>query len=495
MSLRKTATIGVVWTLTQQLSVQIINFIVQIILARLLMPEAFGLIAMLQVFLLIGSGLMDGGMTSSLIRTSDAGQKDFSTVFFINVIVSVAIYVILFFAAPFISEFYKQPLLTNVLRVYTISFVITALVGVQTTILTKDMRFKLQMIMQVPSVLVGGIVGIVLAYYNFGVWSLVWLNLVQSFLFMIQHWIHSDWRPEFIIDKERLKFHFNFGYKITLSTLLFSVYKNLYNVIIGKFFSPLQVGFYYQADTLRMFPVQQVTTALDKVTYPLFSNLQGDDEKLKYAYKSVMQMVLFIVVPVMTFLAVFAKVVFLVVLGGKWLPAVPFFQILCIAASMQPLQTYNLNILKVKGRSDLLLRLNIITKIIPAIFAFFMIPFGIYGLIWFQTLFAFLLFYINTFYSGKMINYSIRDQVKDIWGIFFLAVTVGGASFALNVLLLQNLHVANFIKIIIGGLFYVSLYLIISNYTLSVVQLFKQILSDSFGFFKPKPKPETKYEG
>src|SRR3569833_3114051 len=215
---------------------------------------------------------------------------------------------------------------------------------------------------------------------------------------MIQHWIHSKWRPAFIIDKERLKFHFNFVNIITLSTMIFSVYKNLYNIIIGKFFSPLQVGFYYQADTLRMFPVQQITTTLDKVTYPMYSNLQDDDKKLKYAYKNVMQMVLF--------LAVIGKSVFLVVLGHKWLPAVPFFQILCISASLQPLQTYNLNILKVKGRSDLHLRLNIITKIIPAIFAFFMIPFGIYGLIWFQTLFAFLLFYINTFYSGKMINYS-----------------------------------------------------------------------------------------
>src|SRR3569833_3139233 len=406
MSLRKTATVGVIWTFAQQLSVQLINFIVQIILARLLMPETFGLIAMLQIFLDIGNGLMDSGMTSSLIRTLNADQRDYSTVFFTNLIVSIIVYMLLFLGAPFISDFYKQPLLTPVVRLYTLSFVITALVGVQTTILTKNMKFKLQMFMQIPSVIAGGAVGIVLAYYNYGIWSLVWLNLVQSFLFMIQHWIHSKWRPAFIIDKERLKFHFNFGYKITLSTMLFSVYKNLYNIIIGKFFSPLQVGFYYQADTLRMFPVQQITTTLDKVTYPMFSNLQEDDKKLKYAYKNVMQMVLFIVVPVMTFLAVFGKSVFLVVLGHKWLPAVPFFQILCISASLQPLQTYNLNILKVKGRSDLHLRLNIITKIIPAIFAFFMIPFGIYGLIWFQTLFAFLLFYINTFYSGKMINYS-----------------------------------------------------------------------------------------
>src|SRR5690554_4178632 len=226
MSLRKKTINGVFWTFSQQFGVQAINFIVQILLARLLLPEAFGLIAMIQIFMSIGQALMDGGMTSSLIRTKDPDQRDYSTVFFINLISSILIYILLFIVAPYISSFFNQPLLTLVIRVYTFSFIIQALVGVQTTRLTKEMNFKLQMYMQIPSTIFGGLVGVILAYKGFGVWSLVWMHLITTFLFMLQHWFKTNWRPSFVFDKHKFKYHFNFGYKITLSALLTSVYTN-----------------------------------------------------------------------------------------------------------------------------------------------------------------------------------------------------------------------------------------------------------------------------
>src|SRR5690606_15654667 len=195
MSLKRKALSGVIWTFGQQISVQGINFVVQIVLARLLLPEAFGLIAMIQIFMAIGQTLMDGGMTSSLIRTKNPDQADYSTVFFINLFSSIVIYLILFFTAPYIALFFDQPLLTMVVRIYTISFIIQALVGVQTTRLTKEMNFKLQMYMRIPSTICGGIVGIVLAYKGFGVWALVWMQLVTTFLWMLQHWFKTDWRP------------------------------------------------------------------------------------------------------------------------------------------------------------------------------------------------------------------------------------------------------------------------------------------------------------
>lgn len=224
MSLKQKTISGIAWTLGQQVGVQGINFFVQILLARLLVPADFGLIAMVQVFMTIGAALMDGGMTSSLIRTKNADNRDYSTVFYMNIMASILIYGIVFFAAPLIASFFDQPLLTLLVRVYTLSFVIQALVGVQTTKLTKEMNFKLQMYMQLPSTLIGGIVGVVLAYQNYGVWSLVWMQLIMSFLFMIQHWFRSNWKPTLLFDKVKLKEHFGFGYKITLSTLLTTLF-------------------------------------------------------------------------------------------------------------------------------------------------------------------------------------------------------------------------------------------------------------------------------
>jgi len=227
MSLKKQAISGVMWTFAQQSSVQIINFGVQIILARQLMPEDFGLIAMLTVFIGIGQMLMDGGMTSSLIRSKRPDQLDYSTVFVTNLVVSVGVYLIVFFIAPLIAVFYNQESLTNILRVYALTFVINSFVAVHVTKLTKEMNFKTQMKLQVPSTILGAVVGVSMAYLGYGVWSLVWLNLTQVIAVTIQNWIFIKWRPSLVFNKRRFKYHFNFGYKMTLSGLLILFYKSV----------------------------------------------------------------------------------------------------------------------------------------------------------------------------------------------------------------------------------------------------------------------------
>src|SRR5690606_23809355 len=259
MSLRKKALSGVFWTFTQQASVQFINFFVQIILARILMPEDFGLIAMLTVFISIGEMLMDGGMTTSLIRSKNPDQIDYSTVFVTNCLVSLGVYIVVFIFAPFISDFYNQKELTDILRVYALSFVIHSFVAVHVTKLTKEMDFKTQMRLQVPSTVVGAVVGVSLAYLGYGVWSLVWLNLTQITLVTIQTWVFIKWRPSLAFNRRRFKYHFNFGYKMTLSGLLDTIYKDGYRIVIGRFFSPTAVGFYNQAETMRLFPVKQLS--------------------------------------------------------------------------------------------------------------------------------------------------------------------------------------------------------------------------------------------
>ena len=430
-SLKKQAINGVFWTFSQQFSVQIINFIVQIILARLLMPEMFGLIAMLAVFINIGQTLMDSGMTSSLIRTKEPDQLDYSTVFMTNMIISIAVYLLTFAIAPWVSKFYNQPILKDILRVYSISFVIRAFVAVHIAKLTKEMNFKAQMKLQIPSTVIGAIVGIAMAYKGYGVWSLVFLNLIQTVIFTIQSWIFIPWRPLLILNKEKFREHFHFGYKLTLASILDTIYRNIYTIVIGKGFSPNLVGYFNHAQTMRRFPVDQLSTVMGKVTYPMFSNL-NTNAQLKSAYKQTMKLVFFTVVPVMMFLIVSAKEIFLLLFGEKWLPAVLYFQILSLSSLTSPVSRYNINILKVKGRSDLLLKLEIIKKSIGFISVFLVVPFGMLPLVISYVVVSLINTTINMLYSGRYINYRILEQLKDISLIFFAGLTSYIISFFLR---------------------------------------------------------------
>ncbi|MCG3881879.1 lipopolysaccharide biosynthesis protein [Psychrobacter sp. Ps3] len=419
MSLKKQAISGVKWNFVQQFSVQIINFVVQVILARLLMPEMFGLIAMVIIFISIGRALMDGGMTSSLIRTKNPDQLDYSTVFVTNIIVSFIIYGVVYFSAPHIADFYNQNILTDIVRLFALTFVIQALVAVHVAKLTKEMNFKLQMKLEIPATIISAIVGVTMAYKGYGVWSLVWLNLIRAIAFTVQYWLFVDWRPSLVFDKNRFKYHFQFGYKLTLSSLLNTIYNDAYRIVIGRFFSPAAVGFFNHAETMRLFPVNQISSVVGKVTYPLFSKV-NDDLALKSVYRTTMKLILLCVVPVMLSLILVAEEGFRFVFGEKWLPAVLYFQILALASIVRPVSSYNLNILKVKGRSDLFLKLEIAKKSLGVIAILIGLPFQVIGLVIASTVFFYITVIIDMHYSGRLILYSIKEQIKDIYHLFVI---------------------------------------------------------------------------
>lgn len=460
MSLRKQAVHGIFWTFTQQISVQLIGFVVQIVLARVLLPADFGLIGMIMVFIAVGNSLIDSGMTSSLIRKSDANQLDYSTVFWMNLIFSVLVYAIVFFCSPLIADFYTQPVLSPLLRLYAVTFIIQAFMSVQTTRLTKEMRFKVQMMMQIPSVIVGGVVGVILAKMGFGVWSLVWMHLTKTTIFTIQHWVFAGWSPSFVIDKQLLRFHFLYGYKLTLSGILNQIYSNVYNIVIGRFFPVSELGYYTQATKLRQLPISNITSALEKVTFPIFAKIQDDDKRLKEAYKKLMLQVIFLVAPIMVLLMLVAKPTFVFLLTDKWLPAVPYFQLLCVSGILYPFHSYNLNILKVKGRTDLFLKLEIIKKIIITVGIGISIFWGIYGLLFFQVANSFIALSINMRYSGKFIDYSGRQQLKDLVPTILIAAIIGLALGAIiHFQLLPVDRLSNFVQILIISTLYIGLYL------------------------------------
>jgi len=458
MSLREKALTSSFWAFLQQFSTQAIGFVVSIVLARLLLPEEFGLIGMIAVFMGIGGVLMNAGLGSSLIRTKNLNQEDYSTVFFFNLGGSILIYIIVFLLAPFVANFYNQEILTNLLRWYALTFIINAFSIIQVTRLTKLMDFKTQMIVAVPSLIISGSLAIYMAYAGYGVWSLVVLALVQSFASTLQLWYWSKWRPSLIFSKEKFKKHFNFGYKLTLSGIIDTVFTNIYVIIIGKFFPASQVGFYNRADSLKQLPVSNISAVIGKITYPLFSEIQDDNERLKKIYKKILQMIIFILAPILIVLAVLAEPLFRFLFTEKWLPAVPYFQILVVAGILYPLHTYNLNILNVKGRSDLFLRLEIIKKTIVLIVLIIAFQFGIYGLLYGSVFTSIVAFFINTHYSGRFINYATLEQIKDIYPIILLSLFTGFIVYILDRFVLIDVC-CDFIRLALGAIIAAIVYL------------------------------------
>ena len=477
MSLRKKTLDGLVWTFSQQFGVQIISFFITIVLARILAPSEFGIIAMLSVFIAVGGLLVDGGLSSSLIRTGRANQKDYSTVFFFNLAGSFLIYALVYFLAPLISSFYKQEILTSVLRVYSIVFIINAFYEIQNARLVKVMDFKTQALIQIPSVLTSGFIGILLAINGFGVWSLVWMNISQSFLITLFHWVFSKWRPAFIFDITSFKKHFHFGYKMTLSGLLEIIYRNIYVLIIGKNYTAAQLGFYSRADSISQLPTNNIFNAINSVTYPMFATISEDNIRMKMVYKKLVQQVLFWNASILILLVVIAEPLFRFLLTEKWLPSVPYFQILCLAGILYPLHAYNHNILKVKGRSDLILKIEFVKKAAAVLGILLVIPFGIFGLLYFQLAFSIISCFINSYYSGILINYSIKEQLVDIFPAILLSILTGLICFFLDLVLQPVAHFSDLERLIINSLLFYTLYMSSSYFMqFNAVTDFKQLI-------------------
>ena len=460
MSLKRQALAGMVWTFGQQMGTQMIGFIVSMILARLLQPSDFGVIALFGVLLGIGGVFVSSGLATSLIRTPETDDSDYSTVFIFNVAVSILVYAALYIAAPYVADFYKLPLLTDVVRVYSITIVIGALSTVQQTLLTKQLNFKKQMYISLPSLVLGGIAGVVLAYMNFGVWALVHMAIIQSLLSCIFFWILSDWRPRLIFSKVKFKYHFAFGYKMALSGLLDILFTNSYTIIIGKLYSPAQVGFFNRADSLKQLPVSNLAGALNKVTFPLFAKIQHDDVQLRVVYRKIMQMVIYIIAPVLSIMVVLAEPLFRLLFTEKWLPAVPYFQVLSVAGLLYPIHAYNLHILQIKGRSDLFLRLEVIKKILMLVIIAGSLYFGMMGLVWGQVVFSLVALFINMHYTGKFLSYTAWHQFLDLLPAIGLSVVMAFVIRELDFYLLRN--AMDWVRVLAGSAIGAVLYVGVS---------------------------------
>lgn len=460
MSLRKKAIGGVIWTVVDTFVLRGFSFLATIVLARWLGPEEFGLVGMIAVFIAIGTSITDSGLSNSLIRTKDADDKDFSTVFILNLALSAGVYLFLFLAAPYIADFFDQPVLKNLVRVYCLSFIFSAFSAVQLARLTTDMQFKKITKLNIPGTIIGTIVGLLMGYFGFGVWSIVCMYLVTQLVKSISLWLSSDWRPSMQYSKEKAQYHYGYGYKLMLSGLLDTVFKNGYNIVIGKFYSARELGFFERSKSFNEYPVTTITRVISKVTFPLLANLQDDKERISAVYKKLMRLTFFITAPLMFGAAAIAHPLFLLVLGEQWVEAVPYFQILCLAGMFYPIHAFNLNVFKVYGRSDLFLRLEIIKKVIITIGLIIGFQFGIMGLVWSSVISNYLALFVNTYYSSGMINYSGKNQFLDMLPIFI----IGGLMFGLVSLTLGYIEDTQLIfQILIGAFVGVVFYFLINR--------------------------------
>lgn len=460
MSFKKAAISGVFWSSVQQFSGQIIGFFVSIVLARLLLPEEFGLIGIMAIFISLGVSIASSGFNQSIIRMPEPDDIDYSTIFIFNLIVSIVIYIIIFISAPYIANFFNQNILIKLIRWYSIIIPIQALGMMQTSRLTKNMDFKTQLKVGIPSLVFGSIIGITLAFSGYGVWSLVWSGIAQTTLSVILLWFFSRWRPIWVFDIIKFKKHWSFGYKLLISSLLNTIFSNVYAILIGKYFHPAQVGYFQRANSLKQLPVDNISSVLNKVTFPLFSKIQDDNIRLKNIYKRIMKMVIFIVAPTLLLMGVLAEPLFRFLFSERWLPAVPYFQILCINGLFFPIHSYNLNVLTVKGLSGLFLRLEIVKKVQFIIILFISFQFGIYGLLIGGVINSFLALFINSYFSGKYINYTIFHQLKDLTPALVSGIVVSIIVYYVDIYLTHSLH--DLSRLVLGSATGIIFYVLIA---------------------------------
>ena len=440
---------GFGWSTIQQIVGRVTTFVVNLALARLLMPDDFGTLAVLGIFLAISGQLADIGFGSSLVRSERVEDADLSTVFYYNMGMSSLLYLILFVAAPWIADYFRNPVLVSVLRVLSLSMVINSLCSIQAILVWRQMQFRKDMLIQLASGVLGGLTGIVMAYFSYGYWALVGMGLANSIVRLVGYWCSSPWRPQLIFSVERLKLHFGYGSRMVGAGLITTLYNNLMTIIIGRSFSMSILGLYGNANSLYIVPVSIIADPINKVTFPVFVRFQNEKERLRAGYRRVMRLLFQLSCPLMTGLVVLANPVYHFLYGDKWMAAAPYFQILCICGILYPINSYNINILEVKGRSDLHLRLEIIRRIIGGAAAFIGLQFGIYGLLWSTAITQVIFLFINSYYSGRFIDYPLGQQLAELFPFVLMSAVSGGVLWSLDIYALSSL--ADFWRLSIGS--------------------------------------------
>ena len=458
-SLKQKTTSGLFWSSVERFSNQGVQFVFSIILARLLSPSDSGIIAMVTIFFAVAQSFVDSGFSNALVRKADRTEEDLSTCFYFNIGVGIIAYFVLFLIAPLVATFYNQPILSPIIRITGLGVILNSLCVVQQALFTIKIDFKSQAKITLSATILSGIVGVVLAYQEYGIWALVWQGVIGTIIRMGLLWLTSQWRPKTGFSRTSFNYLFGYGSKLLASGLLDTIYNNIYPIVIGKFYNPAQLGNYSRALGWAQLPSANITSILQRVTFPVLSTIQDDSVRLQNSYRRLLKQSAFIIFPLMTGLAAIASPLIRVVLTTKWDGCVLYLQILCFALMLYPIHAINLNLLQVKGRSDIFLRLEIIKKVVGVIILIITIPLGITAMCIGVVCSSIICLIVNTYYTGRFINVGLLTQLKDLKGILINSLVMGTGVY----ILITFIHIES-IKLVVGIIFGILLYFIESLY-------------------------------
>lgn len=479
VDLKKKAISGIVWGFFERFSIQLFVFIQGIILARLLTPSDYGLVAMATVFNMLSNTLVDSGFATSLIRKKNRTALDYSTVFVTNIGISIVLAILLCCCSPIIAIFYNEPKLSGVINANAVLLFLGSFTVVPLTRLQADMAFKVRSIIRMTNAIASGIAAIIMALMGYGVWSLIYPGYLNVLFTIGLLWYFQHWFPGFRFSKSSFKELFSFGSRMLMASFLNVLYGNIYPIVIGKKYTSSDLGYFTKARTFSNLPSTTATNMLGDITFPLLSEIQDDNRRLKTTYRQLIRLSVLVIFPIMIGIAAVAKPLILFLITDKWAQSILYLQILCFAMMWYPVHALNVNLLKVKGRSDMFLRLEIIKKIVGLGVLILSVPFGIVWMCLGSVVSSLLCLFINTYYTGKLINVGFLTQMRDIFPYFLISLIMGGVVY-FTCQSISHIGISLLIGVLLGICIYISLLKLIKS------QDFDYLVRILKGFFYKK---------
>ena len=445
-----------IWKLLERISTQLVSFVVSIVLARILMPEDYGVIAIVLVFINLANVIVDGGLNTALVQKKDSDQLDFSTIFWVSMFLACVLYGVLFLTAPLIASIYDKEILSPTLKVLGINVFFISFNSIQRAYISRHMLFRGLFYANSVAIIVSGAIGIAMAYGGFGIWSLVGQQISSTALCCLLMFFTVKWRPTLQFSNERFKGLFDFGWKIFVSNFIIAFYGDIRSIVIGKMYTPSALAFFDRGKSLPQLIMSNMITTLNSVLLPTFSEEQDNVQRVKQMMRRSVQVGYFFTAPILVGLFFASKELVLVLLTEKWLPAVPFIQIFCIAFFLMPIQNVNITAIQSLGYSGITLKLEIIKKIIEAVILVISFFINVYAVAWGVVIYNFSCIFINLQPSKRLVDYGIVEQLKDVLPTLLVALIMGGVVYACSYLPLNSLLIL-LLQVVVGALVYYML--------------------------------------
>lgn len=450
---------GLFWKLLENGGAQGVQFLISLVLARILGPKEYGTVGLITIFIIIANVFIQSGFQTSLIQKKDVEEVDFSSVFYLSLAVAVILYLILFFAAPAIGAFYEEPVLVPMVRVLSLTLFFGAVISTQSAVVSRKLEFKKMCISSLAAACGSGIIGIMAACRGLGAWALVLQQLTNNFLLMTVLWVLVPWRPARMFSLTRLKALFSYGWKLLCSSLLDTIYTNVYGLVIGKIYNKSALGYYNRGNQFPQLIVTNLGTSIQAVMLPAFSASQEDRARVKTMVRRAIVTSSYLIFPMMAGMIAVAKPFVTIVLTDKWLPCVPFLQIMCAAYALWPIHIANLQAINALGRSDIFLKLEIIKKIIGVAALLIGIPFGIYVMVGLKAVTDFIGTFINSYPNKKLLDYSFLEQWRDVIPSLLISVVMGAVVYSIQ-FFITHVWILLFVQIGAGIVIYGGLSLL-----------------------------------